>query len=597
MAEDINAVLGTRDVIWKLEDLYTGTSDPRMQEDMNWCQEEAEQIRKNFSGKLSELEPEELLELVRRMEKLSETMGKLGAFAYLNFSTRVNDPEAGAFLQKIREFSTRIQKEIVFFELEWAGLPEDAAERFLKSPALGHYKHYLEAARRYRPHLLSETEERLLIEISPAGRPSWISLFDKVLAHQRYGEKRRTQEEVLTDLYSPDRDTRKAAARELTEGLKREIHVLTHTFNTVLCDKMIQDRIRKYPRWISSMNLANELDDSTVDALISAVTSRYDVVETYYLLKRKLLALDELYDYDRYAPLPWLPRKKVTWQEARQTVLRAFDRFSPRMAGIAETFFQKGWIHAPVMEGKSSGAFAHPVTPSAHPFVLVNFTGTLRDVETLAHELGHGIHQVLSSEKGYFNADTPLTLAETASVFGEMLVFRDILDQLETPREKLGFTAAKLESIFATVFRQIAMNRFEDAIHTSRRQEGELSQEKFSELWIRTQSEMFRKSVRLTDDYRIWWSYISHFLHVPGYVYSYAFGELLVLSLYATYLEEDQGFVKKYEALLKAGGSDTAYELLKPFGIDLRDSSFWHRGLAIIDSMVEDARELAEDIS
>ena len=249
------------------------------------------------------------------------------------------------------------------------------------------------------------------------------------------------------------------------------------------------------------------------------------------------------------------------------------------------------------MEGKSSGAFAHPVTPSAHPFVLVNFTGTLRDVETLAHELGHGIHQVLSSEKGYFNADTPLTLAETASVFGEMLVFRDILDQLETPREKLGFTAAKLESIFATVFRQIAMNRFEDAIHTSRRQEGELSQEKFSELWIRTQSEMFRKSVRLTDDYRIWWSYISHFLHVPGYVYSYAFGELLVLSLYATYLEEDQGFVKKYEALLKAGGSDTAYELLKPFGIDLRDSSFWHRGLAIIDSMVEDARELAEDIS
>ncbi len=597
MSEDINAVFGTGNVIWNLEDLYREINDPKIQEDMDWCLKEARHIREGFAGKLSSLEPEGLFQLVQRIERLSETMGKLGAFAYLNFSTRVNDPEAGAFLQRVKEFSTQIQKEIVFFELEWAALPDETAEKFLASPKLHHYRHYLKAARRYRPHLLSETEERLLIEISPAGRSSWINLFDKVLAHQRYGEKRRTQEEVLTDLYSPDRPTRKQAAQELAQGLQKELHVLTHTFNTVLCDKMISDRLRKYPSWISSMNLANELDDSTVEALISAVTGRYDIVETYYKLKKRLLSLDELYDYDRYAPLPWLPEKKVTWKEAREMVLKAFGRFSADMAEIARTFFEKGWIHAPVVEGKTSGAFAHPVTPSAHPFVLVNFTGTLRDVETLAHELGHGIHQVLAAKKGYFNADTPLTLAETASVFGEMLVFRDILDQLETPEEKLGFTAAKLESIFATVFRQIAMNRFEDGIHTRRREKGELSQDEFSQIWMNTQSAMFGSSVKLTDGYRVWWSYISHFLHVPGYVYSYAFGELLVLSLYAIYQKEGSGFVENYKKLLEAGGSDTAYELLKPFGIDLRDSSFWQGGLSIIDTMVGDAKKLSDTIS
>ncbi len=597
MKEDINTLFRTTDVVWKLEDLYSGTDDPQIKKDMKWCMKEAEEIRKDYAGRLSSLDPRGLLKLVERLEQLSEAMGKLSAFAYLNFSTSVNDAGAGAFLQEVKEFSSQIQKEIVFFELEWAEIPDDSAEKFLEAAVLRQYRHYLKAARRYRPHLLSETEERLLIEISPAGRSSWIGLFDKVLAHQRYGERERTQEEVLTDLYSHDRDVRKQAAMELTTGLREELHVLTHTFNTVLCDKMIGDRLRKYPRWISSMNLANELEDSTVDALISAVTGRYDIVETYYFLKKRLLSLDELCDYDRYAPLPWMPRHKVTWEEAKDTILGALGRFSPEMANIAGTFFEKGWIHAPVLPGKTSGAFAHPVTPSAHPYVLVNFTGTLRDVETLAHELGHGIHQVLAAKKGYFNSDTPLTLAETASVFGEMLVFRDILDQLETPGEKLAFTAAKLESIFATVFRQVAMNRFEEGIHNHRRQKGELSPDEFSNIWMKTQSDMFRSSVKLTDDYRIWWSYISHFLHVPGYVYSYAFGELLVLSLYGIYLEEGHEFVEKYMNLLSAGGSDTAYELLKPFGIDLSDSSFWDRGLSIIDGMVADAQELADEIS
>jgi len=597
MAEDINAAFGTTDIVWQLEDLYKDVNDPRIQEDMNWCRQEAEDIRKYFAGRLSDLDAGRLLELVSRLERLSEKMGGLGAFSYLNFATRVNDPEAGAFLQGLKEFSSKVEKEVVFFELEWAKLPDETTEKFIGHPLLHHYSHYLRAARRYRPHLLSETEERLLIEVSPAGRSSWISLFDKVLAFQRYGEDKRTQEEVLTDLYSPDRKKRKNASKEITEGLEKELHVLTHTFNTVLCDKMIQDRLRKYPQWISSMNLANELDDSTVDALVKSVVGRYDIVERYYLLKKRLLKLDDLCDFDRYAPLPWLPERCVSWKEAREMVLQAFERFSPEMADIAARFFEQGWIHAPVIAGKTSGAFAHPVTPSAHPFVLVNFTGTLRDVETLAHELGHGIHQVLAAQKGYFNSQTPLTLAETASVFGEMLVFRDILGQMETPEEKLGFSAAKIESIFATVFRQIAMNCFENGMHNHRREKGELSQDEFSELWIDTQSAMFKGSVKLTDNYRVWWSYISHFLHVPGYVYSYAFGELLVLSLYALYLEQGDAFRANYFELLRAGGSDTVYDLLKPFGIDLKDSSFWNRGLSIIDDMVRDAGELAEKIS
>ncbi len=594
MAEDINNVTGTRDVLWKLEDLYSGPDDPRIKDDLDLCIKEAKALRKEFSSRVNELEPTGLLGLVQRLERLSETLGKISAFAYLNFSTRSNDPEAGAFLQKIKETSSQISKELIFFEIEWANVPDEKAEKLLSDPVLSNYHHYLKSLRRYKPHLLSETEERLLTEISPVGRSSWINLFDKVLAHQRYGPRGRTQEEVLKDLYMPNRKARQEASEELTEGLKKGLLVFTHTFNTVLADKMIEDRLRKYPKWISSMNLANELKDETVDALIEAVTSRYDIVERYYILKKELLGLDVLYDYDRYAPLPWLPQRSVTWDEAKKLVLDAFSRFSGKMAEIAKDFFERKWIHAPIIPGKTGGAFAHPVTPSAHPYVLVNFAGTLRDVETLAHELGHGVHQVLAAEKGYFNADTPLTLAETASVFGEMLVFQAIVEGLEDAKERLGFTASKIESIFATVFRQIAMNRFEDKIHNHRRSQGELAPDTFSEYWIETQNRMFGKSVTLTDNYRVWWSYISHFLHVPGYVYSYAFGELLVLSLYALYREEGPDFTHKYLELLRAGGSKDPYELLKPFDIDLNNKDFWHRGLNIIDEMVREAEELAK---
>ncbi|MBU1234854.1 MAG: M3 family oligoendopeptidase, partial [Proteobacteria bacterium] len=428
----------------------------------------------------------------------------------------------------------------------------------------------------------------LLVELSPVGRDSWLTLFEKLMGHLEFGEKKRSEEEVLSDLYADSREVRKAAAIELTEGLQSQLHILTHIFNTILSEKMIDDRLRSYPSWISARNLSNELDDQTVQALVASTTERYDIVQRYYRLKKELLGLDKLQDYDRYAPLQSLPNQPIPWQECQEMVLEGFRAFSPEMADIAALFFEKKWIHAPLLEGKRGGAFAHPAVPDAHPFILVNYTGNIRDVSTVAHELGHGIHQYLAKEKGYFNSDTPLVLAETASVFAELLIFHRQLTRLGNPAQRQAFICQKLESIFATVFRQISMNRFEKLIHNSRRDRGELSSEDLSALWMESQEAMFGDTVTLGDHYRIWWSYIPHFLHTPGYVYSYAFGELLVLSLYRIYQEKGSAFIPKYLHLLSQGGSQSPYELLAPFNIDLNNSSFWQGGLQVIEEMLQE---------
>ncbi len=592
MNNNINEGLGVKDVVWDLSDLYSGLDDAAIQEDMEKCEKLADLIAESYSGRVRDLDAEALLKAVEQIEELSVILGRLASYAYLNFATNVDNPKAGGFLQQIKEFSSLIGSKVVFFDIEWAQVPDDRAGELLADPVLSHYRHRLKSLRRYRPHLLSEPEERLLVEISPVCGSSWVNLFEKVMTFKRFGKKLRTQEEVLTDLYSPSRDVRAKAADELTAGLKNDIYVTTHIFNTLLADKMLEDRLRRYPTWISSMNLANELDDQTVEALISAVVGRYPTVARYYKLKKDILGLDELFDYDRYAPVPHLPDKRLEWSACREMVLKAFSRFSGRMSDIAERFFDNRWIHAPVIKGKSSGAFAHPTVPGVHPYVLVNYTGNFRDVETVAHELGHGVHQSLAADLGYFNSQTPLVLAETASVFGEMLVFSDLVRMLEDPGERLGLLCSKVESIFATVFRQVAMNRFEEEIHTVRRTKGELSPDDFSGLWLKTQRAMFMDSVTLREDYGVWWSYIGHFVHTPGYVYAYAFGELLVLSLYAMYQKGEDGFVSRYLDLLRAGGSATPYEMLAPFGIDLRDPGFWDQGLGFIDGMVEDVERL-----
>lgn len=588
--------LGVASVRWDITHLYQGISDDRIAQDMAACETEAKAIARRFAGRLAGLAAEEFFELLSRMERLLETVGRVSSFASLNFSTQVTNAEAGAFLQKIKEQTSFIVRELVFFDLEWANLSNDEAKKLLESPVLSHYRHYLENIRRYRPHLLSHQEERLLLELSPVGVSAWTNLFEKVFAEQLYGERRRPQEEVLADLYSPDRAVRRQAAKEMTEGLKAVSTVITHTFNTVLAEKMIEDRLRSYPHWLCSMNLANELEDEAVNALISAATSRYDIVQRYYALKRRLLGLEELFDYDRYAPLPFASTTMASWSECREMVIQAFTGFSQQLADIAQRFFDERWIDAPVVAGKTSGAFAHPTVPSVHPYVLVNYTGNLRDVETVAHELGHGVHQVLSSSQGYFNSQTPLTFAETASVFAELLVFHALMDRLSDKKERLALACSKLESIFATVFRQVAMNRFEDAIHNARRTQGELSFDDFDNIWLKTQKEMFQGSVTLTDDYARWWAYIGHFVHAPGYVYAYAFGELLVLSLYALFKNGMQGFVERYLELLSAGGSKTPEELMKPFGVNINSREFWMSGLQLIEEMVRDVEAEAESL-
>ncbi|MEW6288792.1 MAG: M3 family oligoendopeptidase [Thermodesulfobacteriota bacterium] len=587
MADELNEKLGSTAVVWDLGDLYNSVQDPAIKEDIAFCQEEAVLLRESFAGKLDTLTPAQLARLVRRFERIESFIARVATYAFLNFTTQIKNPAAGAFLQEVKETSSRIARETVFFDLEWSKMDEKIAGPLLAAEETSHYRHYLQNIRRYASHMLSQAEETLLIETAPVGRSSWTNLFEKVLGHLQFGEAKRTEEEVLADLYCQDREVRSKAADELTEGLKSQLHILTHIFNTLLADKMISDRLRSYPSWINSMNLANELEDATVEVLIEAATSRYDLVRRYYAVKKQLLGLDELRDYDRYAPLPHLPSATISWDECKEMVISGFRNFSPKMAEIASFFFDRRWIHAPVLDGKRGGAFAHPCVPEVHPYVMVNYTGNIRDVSTVAHELGHGVHQYLAAKQGYFNSSTPLVLAETASVFAELLIFHDQLALLTDAGERRAFTCQKLESIFATVFRQVSMNRFEHLMHNARRDKGELSDSRLSELWLDTQREMFGDSVTLTDNYGIWWSYIPHFLHSPGYVYSYAFGELLVLALYNLYQTEGEKFIPKYLHLLSQGGNLSPYELLQPFGVDLNDKNFWQGGLSIIDQMLQ----------
>jgi oligoendopeptidase F len=498
--------------------------------------------------------------------------------------------------QRVNEFGAAMKQHYVFFTIEWANTSEEQAARLLADPALAFYKHYLETERRYRPHLLTEPEEKVIAEMDVTGSDSWTRFFAETMGAARYTYRGQSlsQAAVMKPLYSPDRTDRKDAADALTAGLRETARTTTFIYNTILSDKATYDRLRKYSTWVSSRNLSNEASDETVNALITAVTSRYDLVSRYYTLKRDLLGVGELFDYDRYAPLPFRAESKFSWNEAKEIVLRGYGGFDENLAEVAEMFFDKRWIDAPVRPGKRSGAFSAGVTSSVHPYILMNFTGTGRDVATLAHELGHGIHQYLSRERGTLQMHTPLTTAEMASTFGEMLVFADLISRENDPKARLAMLAGKIEDTFATIFRQTSMNRFEDAIHTERRTKGELTTERFSEHWLTTQRAMFGESVTLREDYGLWWSYIPHFLNTPGYVYAYAFGELLVLALYAKYKSEGPSFIPKYHEVLSMGGSDWPHHILRKVGVDLNDPNFWREGLGEIEKLIEQAEALAK---
>jgi oligoendopeptidase F len=587
-------------VRWDLSDLYAGADDPRLWADLDTAEADAERFAETYRGTVASLDAAGLRAAVAELETLEQRLARAGTFIHLLHATHADNPAVGAALTRVQERATAIGNRVLFFQLEWQAVSDDTAGDLLADPALADYRHFLETTRRYRPYRLSEPEERVLAEKQLTARSAWTRLFDETFTRLRFdldGESL-AEEEVLARLKRDDRDTRQRAAEAFTAGLDEQLPLLTHVFNTVASDKAIEDRLRGYPHWLTERNLDNEASDAMVAALVDRVTGRYPLMARYYRLKARLLGLDTLYDYDRYAPIPGTQRT-VSWDQARATVLDAYGAFSPDMRAIAEEFFANGWIDAPVADGKTGGAFSHPATPDVHPYVLVNFTGTPGDVMTLAHELGHGVHQYLARPRGHFNADTPLTTAETASVFGEMLTFEHLMAGESDPRAQLGLLCNKLEEMFATVFRQVAMNRFEEAVHTARREEGELSAERIGQLWLDTQRPQFSdeagEAVRMTDGYARWWSYIPHFLHVPGYVYAYAFGELLTLALYEQYREQGAAFVPRYMELLRAGGSEAPETLVGRLGLDLTDPGFWDKGLDVLEGMVARAERLATE--
>jgi len=594
---------GAEGITWDLSDLYSGLKDKKIERDIKDLFQKSEAFEKKYRGKINspKITPKFLLSAVKDLEEISEKIGKLLSFAYLVFAGNTGNPKNGAFLQMIQEKSTEARKHLMFFELEWIKLSNKKVDSLLGNKTLSPYKHFLEQERKYKPHSLSEAEEKILDEKANTGSRAFKRLFDEILNNIRFKirldgkTKSLSETEILALLYDPDRSKRKAGAKSLTLGLKENSHVLTYIFNTLVQDHSINDRLRSFEDPMDSRNLSNEINNGTLDSLMTSCEKYYDMVDTYYDLKKRLLGIKKFSDYDRYAPI-FHDTTIINYKKSRETILESFKNFSPKMANIAEKFFEKNWIDAEVRDGKRGGAFSHGTVPSAHPYVFTNYTGRMRDVMTLAHELGHGVHQYLSRKQGYFQSDTPLTTAETASVFAEILVFHQLMETEKNPKTKLALICGKLEDIFATVFRQVVLTRFEEALHHARREKGELTSENINELWARANKPMFGKSVELTDDYRNWWMYIPHFIHSPFYCYAYSFGELLVLSLYSKYLNEGNEFVPRYIELLSSGGSDAPEVLLERVGVNINDPDFWQGGLNLLREMVDEALALAEKV-
>jgi len=579
---------------WDLDPLVGGRGPEGVDRELEEATARATAFAERYAGEVAELDGAGLEVAMRELAEIEELIGRAGSYASLRFSTDTADPERGALLQRVQEGATAIETKLLFFELEWAALDDDRAEELLEAPGLDFCRHYLRSARRYRPHLLSEPEEKVLTEKSIASQSAWARLFGELVSALRVNldDEELALDVALSRLQSPDRDIRRQTSDAVTEALAPGLRTRAFIYNTLVFDKSVEDRLRRYPNWLSSRNLANEASDESVMALIQAVRKRFDIPQRWYRLKARLLGIDRLADYDRAAPVL---AEDVTFSygASRELVLDTYTEFSGDAGRVARRFFDESWIDAPVRPNKRGGAFCSYTVPSVHPYVMLNFTARRRDVLTMAHELGHGLHAALAQPQGVFHQSTPLTLAETASVFGETLVFERLLAAVEDDEQRLALLAERIDGAIATVFRQMAMNRFEHLVHTGRRNEGELSADRFAELWTETQAELFGDSVEITDGYRIWWSYIPHFINTPGYVYAYAYGQLLALSVYGRYREEGESFVPRYLELLAAGGSRKPEELAEIVGIDLTDPGFWDSGLALIDRQLAQAEALA----
>lgn len=590
-------------VCWNLKDLYASPKDPTLEADLAKAEKRAIAFEKKYKGTLKRgMSGPGLAAAVKEYEEILVLRDRPAIYSNLLFSADTQNPEYGRLMQSVQERTTGIHTHLLFFMLEWCAIDENIAKALIAHKAVAPWRHFLEASRRYRPHVLSEPEERIIEELENTGSRAFVRLFDETLGAMRFPVKVKgkardlSEQEALAMLYDPDRETRRAAAEGLTEGFEANLRPLTFMFNTLVQDHATIDRLRSYPHPMASRNLSNEIDQKTVDTLLRICDESTGMVARYYRLKARLLGLKKLYDYDRYAPVSRdLP--PCSWEECRELVTSTYGAFSPQAGTIAGLFFSKRWIDAELRPGKRGGAFSAPGTPDAHPYILVNYSERLRDVSTVAHELGHGIHQFLSQERGYIQSDTPLTLAETASVFGEMLTFHALLERQKKPEVKLALLCGKIEDAFATVFRQVCMTRFEQKLHEARREQGELNPDQLSDLWIETNRTMFGDSVELTPGYRRWWCYITHFIHSPFYCYAYAFGELLVLSLYALYRKNGKTFVPKYMELLAAGGSESPEVLTKRMGLDIKKPAFWKAGITLLSDMVDEAERLAAEVT
>lgn len=581
---------------WDLSDLYAAPNDPRLEADLAAAEAEAQAFESAHAGKVGALSGDALAKAIATYERIEEGLGRAMSYAQLVFSADAQDAANGRFYQTVQERVTTISSHLLFLSLEINRIEEEVlARKVAGSAALARWQPWLRDLRVFRPHQLSDEVEKLLHEKEVTGRSAWNRLFDETIAGMRVavaGEEL-TVSSALNKLSDRDRDVRAAAAKGVSAAFGEKVRLFSLITNVLAKDKEIIDGWRHYPRPTSSRNRGNMVEDEVVDALVTAVTESFPrLSHRYYAMKAKWLGLPKLQHWDRNAPLPDQDDQTITWPEATRRVLDSYAAFSPELASVGRRFFDKPWVDAALRPGKASGAFAHPTVPSAHPYLLVNYHGKTRDVMTLAHELGHGVHQVLAGEQGYLMSSTPLTLAETASVFGEMLTFRALLDAETDPRRRRALLASKVEDMLNTVVRQIAFYRFETLLHDERKT-GEIAHERIGELWMQVQTESLGPVFDFTPDYSVYWAYIPHFVHSPFYVYAYAFGDCLVNALYGVFREGHPGFQQKYLEMLRAGGTKRHKELLAPFGLDASHPAFWHKGLDVIAGFIDELERAA----
>jgi len=577
---------------WDLSHLYSGPQAQNLKSDLDDAGRRAKGFAVTYAGKLDGLDGTTFGAAIAEFEGIGEILQRVMSYGQLLFATNTSDGDVGRFYQTLQEQVTDISSETLFFTLEINRLDDDVLEQKLASKDAARYRPWLSEVRQYRPHQLSDDLEKLLLEKSVTGRAALVRLFEETFSDMRFdvegvGEAM-TQSEVMNLLSDKSATKRKAASKAFGKTLGDNVRLLALITNTLAKDKEIEDRWRHFERPVSDRNLGNQVEDEVVDALVESVCSSFgDLSHRYYKLKAKWFGKEVLDYWDRNAPLPDDASKLYSWDEARDLVLEAYGAFTPEMAKIAKRFFDEKWIDARPREGKDSGAFSHPVVPSAHPYILMNFHGKARDVMTLAHELGHGVHQVLAADQGTLMADTPLTTAETASVFGEMLTFRKMVDGETDPKRRKILIAGKVEDMLNTVVRQVAFHEFERRVHDERKN-GELSADRLGEIWMDVQGESLGPAIRFDDAYKNYWAYIPHFVHTPFYVYAYAFGDCLVNSLYGVFASGSEGFQDKYIEMLQAGGTKRHTELLAPFGLDASDANFWNEGLKVISGFIDE---------